>query len=502
MSSPAPAPAAGAAPRRDGARAALLRNANFQWLLRGGVVSMLGDQLTMIALPWLVYRLTGDTVALGLVIALMSIPRAVFILIGGALVDRHSPKRVLMLSKYANAALLALLTALVLSRQGDHTVALGASLSLTVAMTPHLTLMAIYALAFGIGLAQAFGIPSGTSIMPQAIAPEHLQAANGMLMGLRQLSMLAGPLLAAGLLAVGGAQAVAAGATAGQPLVADAPGLALAFGLDCLSFLVSAWTLSKVRLTGTGSAHGATALSSTPAPAMASASDPASYPASTPAPVPVLRAVGDGLRMVWRDVPLRTCFIYWGTVSLFIGGSMQVALPVLAGALHGASTLGLLMGVHGAGTLLGMAAAAIGGARMRRLGVGAGVGFGTLILLIDGAVGLLVMPLGAVSAVWQAALLMLAVGVLAGFMQIKVFTWIQRRVPPHMMGRAMSIFMFIFMGLAPLSAGATGWLLTKISLSQLFVGGGMILVLCAALAYLLTPMRRVTANDAATQAPR
>jgi hypothetical protein len=43
-------------------------------------------------------------------------------------------------------------------------------------------------------------------------------------------------------------------------------------------------------------------------------------------------------------------------LSLFIGGTMQVALPVLASDLHGASTLGLLMGANGAGTLLGMAA--------------------------------------------------------------------------------------------------------------------------------------------------
>lgn len=125
-------------------RSALMGNLNFRWLLRGGAISMLGDQLTMIALPWLVLSLTGDPLALGLAIALMSIPRAVFILLGGALVDRHSPKRVLMLSKYANAALLALLaSALLLDR--------------------HVPLALLYALAFGLGLAQAFGIPAGTS---------------------------------------------------------------------------------------------------------------------------------------------------------------------------------------------------------------------------------------------------------------------------------------------------------------------------------------------------
>jgi MFS family permease len=429
-------------------RAALKRDPNFKWLLRGGVISMLGDQMTMIALPWLVLKLTGDTLALGLVIALMSIPRAVFILIGGALVDRYSPKRVLMLSKYANAALLALLTLLVLNTHASLTMALSETLSLTIAMTPHLTLMLIYVLALLIGLAQAFGIPSGTSIMPQAIAPEHLQAANGILMGLRQLSMLVGPLLAAGLLAMAGD---------GSGAIADAHGLALAFGFDCASFLLSAWTLSKVR----------------------------GLKAQAQAQQSVLRSIGEGLRMVWNDVPLRLCFIYWGTVSLFIGGTMQVAIPVLASDLHGASTLGLLMGANGAGTLLGMAVAAKAGARLRF------ATFGTMILLVDAIVGVLVMPLGAVQAAWQAALLMLAIGLLAGFMQINVFTWIQRRVPPQMMGRAMSIFMFIFMGLAPLSAAAAGWLLTKVTLSQLFAGGGIILVVFAALAYLLTPIRDI-----------
>ena len=433
-------------------RAALKRDLNFKWLMRGGAISVLGDQLTMIALPWLVLKLTGDTLALGLVIALMSIPRAIFILIGGALVDRYSPKRVLMLSKYANAVLLALLTLLVLNTHAAPTVALSEDLSLTVALTPQLTLNLIYALALGLGLAQAFGMPSATSVMPLAIAPEHLQAANGVMMGMRQVSMLVGPLIAAGLLALAGN---------GNGAVSDARGLALAFGFDCLSFVVSAWTLSKVVLRTQAAAH---------------------------APQSVLRSVGAGLRMVWDDTPLRMCFIYWGTVSLFIGGAMQVAIPVLASDLHGGSTLGIIMGAHGAGTLLGMAVAAKFGSRLRF------ASFGATILLIDALAGLLVAPLGAVHAVWQASLLMLSLGALAGFMQINVFTWIQRRVPPQMMGRAMSIFMFIFMGLAPLSAASTGWLLTFVSLSQMFLGGGIILIVFAAGAYLFTPMRSIAST--------
>jgi MFS family permease len=431
-------------------RAALTRNPNFRWLMRGSAISLIGDQLTLIALPWLVLKLTGDPLALGLVVAMMSVPRAIFILIGGALVDRYSPKRVLMLSKYANALLLALLTVLVLNSQAAHTIALTETLSFTLALGPQMTLSIIYALALAIGLAQAFGIPAGTSILPRAIAPEHLDMANGIMMGLRQISMLAGPLLAAALIALGGS---------GGGMVANAQGIALAFGLDCASFLLSAWTLSQVR--------------------MPDAAAPQEQQA-------VLRAVGAGLAMVWRDRALRTCFAYWGVVALFIGGSLQVALPVLADEkLHGASALGLLMGANGTGMLIGMALAAVGGARLRL------ASFGVTILLVDVLAGALLLPLGSIDATWQGALLLLLVGVLSGFMQIAVFSWIQRRVPRHMMGRAMSIFMFIFMGLAPLSAATTGWLLKSISLAQLFAGGGGLLILFALSAALLTPMRRI-----------
>ncbi len=114
--------------------------------------------------------------------------------------------------------------------------------------------------------------------------------------------------------------------------------------------------------------------------------------------------------------------------------------------------------------------------------------------LVEAVSGLLVAPLGSVESTWQAALLLLPLGLLSGFMQVTVYTWIQRRVPVHMMGRAMSIFMFIFMGLAPLSAAGTGWLLSVVSLPMLFLGGGAMLVAVAACAWLLTPIRAIEAE--------
>ncbi|CAM5622738.1 hypothetical protein [Rhodanobacter lindaniclasticus] len=46
-------------------RESLFANANFRLLFGGSTISMLGDQFTLVALPWLVLKLTGNPAALG-----------------------------------------------------------------------------------------------------------------------------------------------------------------------------------------------------------------------------------------------------------------------------------------------------------------------------------------------------------------------------------------------------------------------------------------------------
>lgn len=423
-------------PKQSGpAGAGLFKDSNFKWMLSGSVISMMGDQFTLIALPWLVLMMTGDTLVLGLVLGIMSVPRAVFMLVGGAVVDRYSPKRVLMWTKHVSTLLLLVLAGLV--------------------FTKHISTGSLSMLAFGLGLAMAFSIPSGTSMLPHVIPTHQLQAANGVVLGLRQLSMFAGPLLAGGLIAAFG--------DGHADRVSDTRGLGAAFMFDAFSFAFSAWTLAKVRTTP-------------PANTTGSAAGQA-----------VLHAVWQGLKWCWNDLDLRTCFLYWSAVALLITGPIQIALPVLASRLpgEGAAGFGLLMGAHGAGTLLGMAASgARPGVRARNLG--------TTLLLVDGIVGLLFMPMGHITALWQGAALLLTIGLLSGFMHVAVFTWIQRRVPPAMLGRAMSIFMFIFMGLAPISAAVTGWVMRSVSLTQVFVASGGFLVAAVILALATSRIRNIS----------
>lgn len=415
------------------ASAVLLKDRNFRWMFSGAVVSMLGDQFTLIALPWLVLKMTNDPFALGIVLALVGIPRALFILIGGAMVDRHSPKQVLMLSKYINTFLLGVLGMLVL--------------------TGELQLWMVYCMATAIGVASAFSIPSATAMLPHVVAPAQLPMANSIMQGIRQLTMAAGPVLAGLLIAFSGIST--------SQESADLQGVGIAFLLDAFSFALSAWTLHRVAMRQN-----------------ASPEKPGKH-------AHVLKSVYEGLHFCWSDSSLRSLFLYVAAVGLFIIGPLQVAIPILATKLGSAAAFGILMGAHGAGTLVGMI---MSGAKPHwRAG-----NLGSTILLLDCLAGALFIPMGYISMTWQGITLLLLIGAFGGFVQLAVLTWMQLRVPLPMMGRTMSLLMFVFLGVAPVSAAITGWVMRSISLEQLFVSCGASLIVIALIAFVISPVRSIS----------
>jgi MFS family permease len=399
----------------------LFANHNFRLLFAGSTISAIGDQFTLVALPWLVLKLTGDPAALGLVLATIAFPRAVFMLIGGAVVDRMSPRRVLLAGRAVNALLVSVLAVLVL------------------AGSIHMWL--IYMIALGIGVSTAFSYPAGSAILPQLMPPQQLQPANALFMGMRQMCLIIGPVIAGVLITVGAHDAHAKG-------VADSAGLGLAFSVDAVSFLFSLGSLMLIRI------H-------------------SDYHPKAPVGS-VLANVASGIRNIWTDLPLRAFILYAAVVSVFVGGPIQVGLPVLADTRLdlGAASLGILMTANGCGMLLGSFLSGFTTKLVRgRLGM--------MVLCVDSIVGLALIVLALVHSTVGGAVLLACTGLLGGIAQIAIVSWIQHRVAPEMMGRTMSVLMFTFMGLGPLSAAIAGSLLQVISLSTLFTGAGLTLSVIA-----------------------
>ncbi len=82
---------------------------DFRLLALGGFVSGLGTQVTLVALPFQVYVLTGSSFDVGLIGLAELVPLIAMSLIGGALADRTERRRLLMIAQLVQLSTSALL---------------------------------------------------------------------------------------------------------------------------------------------------------------------------------------------------------------------------------------------------------------------------------------------------------------------------------------------------------------------------------------------------------
>jgi MFS family permease len=135
-----------------------LRNPNYRLWLIGGTISLLGDQFYLVALPWLVLQQTGSAVAMGAIMMAGAIPRALLMLMGGAVSDRMSARKIMMATATARTVCVTVIGVLVWVRV--------------------LRTWELYALAVAFGVADAFAVPAQTAYMPSLLKREQLVAAS------------------------------------------------------------------------------------------------------------------------------------------------------------------------------------------------------------------------------------------------------------------------------------------------------------------------------------
>ena len=409
-----------------------VRNFRLFWL--GETISLVGDQFYLIALPWLVLQLTDSKLALGSVLALASIPRALFMLVGGAVVDRFSPRAVMAASNLARMVLVGLLAALVL--------------------TNTIRIEMLYGFALAFGLADAFYFPAQTTIVPQLLPVDQLQAGNTFVQGAAQLSLFLGPVLAGALIALLGHTVVGNSAP-------DMHGTGIAFVVDAFSFVASLLTLVLLNIPTL--------------PSQASARKQQN----------VIASIKEGFIYVWNQPVLRMFFLLIVALNFLVLGPVTVGIPVLANTrlVEGAAAFGIIMSAFGGGALLGIVLSGV-------LPAPKPEHTGTILLLINAllGIGVLLMPLFASTAV--VAIIALLIGITNGYVKIVLMTWLQKRIPRELMGRVMSLLFFCSLGLAPVSNWLAGVIL-EINLDVLFIGGGILMAALCLAAILLPESRQI-----------
>jgi MFS family permease len=273
----------------------LLRQRNFFLLWVGQSISVIGDWVLFIALPFYTYSLTGSVLATGAMFIVSTLPRLVLGSVAGVFVDRWDRKHTMIMADLLRVLLIVML---LFVRSRDW-------------------LWLIYVSAFLESIVSQFFNPAKSAIIPLLVGEKDLLAANS-LNGLSDaLTRLLGSALGGMLMGWLGFSSVVL--------------------LDTGSFLFSALMIMLIVM-----------------PVR-----PAAQPAAAHAPVAggtlgVWQDWVSGLRLVKRERLLLMLFIVLGVA--FLGDSMITVLivplvKVLMGG--GAQMLGWLMVAQGTGGLLG-----------------------------------------------------------------------------------------------------------------------------------------------------
>ncbi|HVA59244.1 MAG TPA: MFS transporter [Mycobacteriales bacterium] len=157
-----------------------LRVRNYRLFAAGQVVSLTGTWMQRVAQDWLVVQLThGSGSALGYATALQFLPTLFLSLYGGVVADRHSKRRLLIVTQAV---------------MGAFALALG-----LLVVTHSVVLWHVYLLAFLLGLASAIDTPTRQAFVAELVGPAQVVNAVSLNSATFNLARIAGP-AAAGLL--------------------------------------------------------------------------------------------------------------------------------------------------------------------------------------------------------------------------------------------------------------------------------------------------------------
>lgn len=397
-----------------GPAASLWHNRAFNIFWLGQTLSALGDAFAMIAMPLLVLQATGSVAQMGLVTGTMAAAALLAGMAAGPLVDGVN-RRVLMILCDVARLLVYLLIPLGWWLAG-----------------PQVWLIYVVA-GLGSALGTVFGV-AYIALVPNLVETAQIMLANGRLQASGGGSFLVGPMLAGVVVAQFSAAA--------------------ALGIDAVTFLVSALSLSLVR-------------------------PRAAAPAGGRGEQSQLSQMLAGVRFLWRHPLLRTVTIIYAAVNMALAGGIDLFIFRLKHDLsQSAGTVGLVLGVASLGSI----AAGLLAPRMRRR-----LGYGTCWiggLLGSGLVLAALAFAGAIPLILPLSVAWVFLGVLMG---ITNMTLRQEITPDHLLGRVTAAFWTLAGITAPLGAAMSTSLAAVFGVPAVLVGMGCMLASLAVVS-LFTPI--------------
>ena len=161
-----------------------ISNPNFRRYIYGQGVSVVGTWMQIIAQGWLVLQLTGSGTAIGVVVALQTLPMLLLGPYGGVIADRVDKRRLMIGLQ---------------SLMGLQALALG-----VLTITGAVQIWQVYALAILLGLNQCFENPARQAFIMELVGAEHVRNAVSLQSVLNSMARALGPAAAGVIISLGG----------------------------------------------------------------------------------------------------------------------------------------------------------------------------------------------------------------------------------------------------------------------------------------------------------
>ncbi len=411
-----------------------LKHRPFALLWTGQTVSRLGDSLYRIALAWWVLEKTGSAVAMGTVLIFSQIPLLLFLLIGGVVVDRLPRIRIMFSSDLLSGLVIAFVT--------------------VFAWFDLLQIWHIYIASMIFGFVEAFFLPAYQAVIPQIIPSELLTSANS-LNGLSQrVTGIIGPALGAALVAAGGTP--------------------ITFGLDALSFFISAACVLPMLRAEPGQPQ---VLEEAVKTATGQRSAHATLKQGF---VDLL----EGFQLVIRIPWIWITILLFGFINILDAGPRAVAMPFfiknvlgqnveLLGWFGSAASLGFVLGMLWLGQF----------AHLHRRGL--------LAYLSTIMIGVVLLPFAFKLPVPFLLVAMFIGGFSTSIVSLIWTHTLQEMVPGNMLGRVSSIDALGSFVLLPIGFALAGWGTDRVGAPAVFLIGGIGIILVALMALLHPAIRNL-----------
>ena len=365
-----------------------MQHRNFQLFIAGQLVSLIGTWMQTTAQLWLVYKLTGSAALLGVFGFASQVPMLFLSSLGGYFGDHYNRHRGVIATQTFSMVLAFLL----------------AVLTLTGRIQGWQGAWVVVAVAFMLGIVNAFDVPIRQAFLVQMVGKEDLPNAIALNSSIFNGARVVGPAIAGTTIAWLDAHHVKSSE-------------GWCFFLNGLSFMAVIVALLMMRIPKTD---------------------------IKPSDESPLESLVQGFRFAMSDLPIRSTLLLLSVLSLF-GLQYSFFMPIYAqDILKGnARTLGLLMSSAGVGAVLGALHFA---ARTNYKGLARWIAATSMTC----AIGLLIFSVAKVY--WLCVVVLFVVGFAATSQMAATNTLIQNRVPDELRSRVMAVYATMFMGMQPIGA--------------------------------------------------